>query len=237
MNKKIQIATMALLGSAFHTALHASPVAANYGDLILGFETTAGGTKNLEIDLGSYASLSSFTTLNLYSDLTNVFGNSFSSTVSYGVYGVVAPIHWSQVYLTAPNGQAAFGALPHGNTSANQDYTGLVDTYNLQLTNGVTTADGVSVSSSALGAWSTYLPSTSPFGVSADHNIETTIGSSLNLFDKTYTPNVVDSTPYSIEVNSSGLLTVETVPEPATEALIGMGILIAAVSYRRHTRN
>ena len=240
MKKILLTAALALFSTVFTAAGQSAPITASYGDLILGFETTSGGSTNLEIDIGSYASLASFSSINLSSDLSGVFGTNFANTVSYGVYGVYAvagATHWTDVYLTAPSGQPTFGVLGHGNTSAFDDYTGLVDTYNLQLTNGITTPDGIAVGSAALGAWSTYLPSTSPFGVSADHNIETTIGTALNLFDKSYTPNAVNSTPYTIQVNSSGFLTVQAVPEPSAYALLGLAALLMALRVfgtRRH---
>lgn len=239
MNTKTLAAVLLLFGGAViaSTQAQAAPVSANYGDIILGFETTggnnSGGTQNLLIDLGSYANLGSFTNINIASDLSAVFGSGWSNTVSYGAYGTAYVIHWTQNYLTAPSGQAAFGVLSQGNTTPKSDSVVLVNTYNTQLTNGVTTTYGISESSTATGAWSSFTPDTSPFGVSSDQNIETTLGTSLNLFNRSYSPNTVNATPYSILVDVAGNLSVSAVPEPSTYVLFGLGALVLGLAFRR----
>ena len=240
MNTKTLAAALLLFGSAVAASTQATPVAANYGDIILGFETTggnsSGGTQNLLIDLGNYAGLASFTNINIASDLSAVFGLGWSNTVSYGAYGTAFVVHWTQNYLTAPSGQAAFNPLSTGNTTAKVDSKSLYDLYNLQLTNGVTTADGVTSSSTVAGAWGTFTPSTSPFGVSSDQNIETTLGTGLNLFNRSYLPNTVNATPYSILVDAAGNLSVSAVPEPSTYVLFGLGALVLGIALRRKSQ-
>jgi len=237
MNTKTLAAALLLFGSAVAASTQAAPVAVNYGDIILGFETTggnaSGGTQNLLIDLGSYSGLASFTHINIASDLSAVFGLGWSNSVSYGAYGTAFVVHWTQNYLTAPSGQSVFNPLSTGNTSAKTDSKSLYDLYNLQLTNGVTTADGITSSSTALGAWSTFTPGISPFGVSADQNIETTLGTSLNLFDRSYSPNTVTTAPYTILVDAAGNLSVSAVPEPSTYALFGLAALVFGIALRR----
>lgn len=237
MKKKLLTAALAFLAGAFVATSQAAPVTANYGDILLGFEVTDGsGTQNLLIDLGSYTTIGSFTNINIASDLATVFGSGWSNSVSYGAYGTtIAGGHWGQNYLTTTN--PVVGLLAKGNTSSKIDATALVDYYNLQRVNSSTTTNGVYGSSSATGAWSTFLPSTSPFGVSADPGIETTLGTSLSLWNRTYSPNTVAITPYTLLVDSAGNLSVSAVPEPSTYLLFGLGALALVLRVRRRLTN
>jgi hypothetical protein len=96
------------------------------------------------------------------------------------------------------------------------------------------TGYGVDGSSTAPGAWGTYLPGASAFGVTGN-NLETAIGSNLALYSagRNVNSGAFASTGYTISVNSSGALSVSAVPEPSTYALFGFGSLLLIVAYRR----
>jgi hypothetical protein len=243
MKKKILTTALALFGAAgLISAVHAAPITYQTGDIILGFEATSGVTNpaadDLLIDLGQYSNLSSFSTFNISSDLNAVFGsgNWSAGQISFGAIGVtLSGNHYADIYETGTN-----TLLPVASTSqtTRQDYialaTGSIGYQTLTAYSNSWSGYGVFTAASTTGSWSSYQPQKPAFGVSED--IENTIGSSLNLYDKIYVSNgsgTVASTPYTINVDTLGNITVQSVPEPSTYVMFGLGSLLLVVAYRR----
>lgn len=245
MKKRLVTTAVALLGAVLTTGAHATPISYNVGDIILGFETTggnnSGGTKNLLIDLGQYSNFSNFSTFNVSSDLNAVFGsgNWSSGQISFGAFGVtISGSHYSNIYETALNN--TLKPVASGSQTVKIAYNALTANTGIgyqelsyaQNSNSWT-GYGVEQSSSTSGSWGSYNPSASAFSVTGD-SIETTIGSSLNLYDKVYGgAGTVVSTPYTVSVDALGNINIATVPEPASYALLGLAFLVLAIAYRR----
>ncbi len=248
MNKKILTTALALLGAVLTTGAHATPITYNIGDIILGFETTggnsSGGTKNLLVDIGQYSNLASFSTFNIAGDLNTVFGtgNWSSGQISFGAFGVtLSGTHYSNIYETATSN--TLKPVASSSQTTKQDYGVLTSTtgigyqnLTLSVNSNAWTGYGVEQSSSTTGAWGSYNPSDSAFGVAGD-SIDGTIGSSLNLYDKVYGgAGTVVPTPYTVSVDALGNINVASVPEPASYALLGLASLVLAITYRRFSR-
>jgi hypothetical protein len=248
MKNKLLITALALLSAAIVPGVHASPVTYQLGDIILGFESTGGSTSGsvLEIDLGQYSNLGSFSSINLSSDLNAVFGPTWSNAVSYGAIGFAVNAgngNWQNIYETTASVTPLPSSFGYGTTTSLTAYqtlaqTGTASYASLQTQSGHWSTNGVGVVTgySANGAWSTFGANNSDFGITYAPGIETTIGSTLGLYDLASTSRLastLSSTPYDISVSGGGLLSVSAVPEPSTYVLFGLGALVLIVAYRR----
>ena len=235
----IASASLMMLGA------HAAPVTASPGDVFLAFEDTV-QNKNYLVDLGPGSNLSSFTSLNIGSDLATVFGGSWSTDVNlyYGVYGINSgkTQAWGSV-LTGNNAlpYKASGALG----SALSGYSALANNFNAELpTQGLSQGVYFNVGSGldqGTATWTGNHPTASGTAAFGTYNASLEAAVSLNQTLDVYklAPSPVAAifsalNNNALGINSSGL--VQVVPEPSTYALAGLGALLLVIAYRRNTK-
>jgi PEP-CTERM motif len=236
MKKQLLTAAIALTSLASFSTGHAqsfSQTNAALGDLILGFETTGGGSAtNLLVDLGSTANIAALETLNfnLGSDLTTVFGSNWSNTVSYGFYSVNSS---KQIYAGSANGQGYLQAGSGTQGVQKTAFSNLLQVFNNNGVSGQTTTDGVIETASTTYSWSYFTPGNGAFGNANYTSIESPIGSSQEIFKMlpSNTGGLGADTGLGFTVLSTGQ--VAATPEPATYALFGIGALLLVIAYRR----
>ena len=233
MKKSILTALVALLSIIAITSGRASTFVPNQtnaalGDLMLGFETTGGGgSKNLVIDLGSVTNTAALDSLNvnLYGDLTNTFGTNFASTVSYALYSVSTS---KTIWASASNNVTTGYPLVSSGTAGTQknDFANLLATYNADGFTQ-TTSNGVYEGVSEQYSWGSFSPSSGAFNNANYANIDVAIGSTAKLFEMLTSTTGGNGIYYNVsfDVSSSGELTATAVPEPSTNAFMGIGVL------------
>ena len=208
------------------------------GDTFLGFEDTT-LNKNLVVDLGNGANLNTFTSLNLATDLTSVFGSSWASNVNlrYGVFGIntTKTTVWSSVIAgaAAPVTKSS-GALATTYTH----YLALQGNFNTDAGSGQFLTKGVQMnvgtgSDTGFATWTGNNPSASPTTAFAVYNqtLETGVGGSLDIYAVTSSTQTKLNT---FTLNSTGLISsLSAVPEPSTYALMGLGALLLVGLVRR----
>jgi len=217
------------------------------GDLMLGFETTGGGgSKNLVIDLGSVTNTTALNSLNvnLYSDLTNVFGVNYTNTVSYALYSVSSTkTIWASAVATSNNtsGYPVSSASSQG--SQKIAFGNLLSTYNNDgnpTAPNQTTPNGVYELVSETYSWGSFTPSSQAFG-SADYpNIDVPIGTTAALYEMIPSTGGGNGIYYNVSLNvsSAGALTAAAVPEPRTNAFLVIGMMaLGYMTYKRRLKN
>ena len=242
----------ALLTLVGQSSSHAAPLTATNGDLLLGIED-ASGTENMDlvINLGLYTNgviPSSFTPVNISSDLSQVFGTNWASNASlnlqYGIYGFNRgnnTITMSQA-STTPAGQSA-QQLETSYANQNDTFGNLLVEYNsgvtATLSGGGTTTNGVFMLSADTSYWSSYagINAGSVFDDSNINPIETSLGSSVDMYNNPLGSSSLLGTylNYQMLLSSSGIISeVAAVPEPSTYLLLGVGgVMLLVVSRRR----
>ena len=250
--KKIT-ALLILVGSLSIGCMTAS-AQTNYataGDAFLGFEDT---TQNLNylIDLGSASNLSSFTNLNISSDLTTVFGASWASNANlkFGLFGINSGK--TQVWSSVVNGATApvkrsSGALATTythylamETAFNNDVAASPSQF---LTYGVQMNVG-SGNDVGFGSWSGNTPSANGATAFAVYNqtLETGVGGKLDIYGVTSSTQTLINTwlfgsngvvsVYSAQVNTnvwssnSGNLSAIGITNGSTLVMSGSGGLV-----------
>ena len=214
----------------------------NNGDLLLGFYDTTGTiTNDYIVDLGPISGFNfntNFTlSLGLNTDLTNVFGSSWS-TSSNIVYGLVSgdPLS-SLIYASNPN------TTPWTESANQGDYvTAIANTgaaYGLQTqANGETYAAGLEQSASGSTSWASESSQGfgNYFGGAGDGAISDITSNSI-AFDKVVAgaEGAPSSDLGSFSLSSAGdvSFTTAAVPEPSTFAAIGLGAAVLAFARRR----
>ena len=213
------------------------------GDLILGVRkaTDTGTGTSFMVDLGQFSDLASYlsggNSLNLTTDFATaaVFNSGSTAGLVYGVFGVGAD---NSVYATK-SVNSGYGNLASSSVSS-LSYGALVGNntiFGALQDQSQTTANGVYVSSANAQSW--YALSVAGFGASQFGNgaLEAAAGSVAYLAKGT--PNLAGTGSGSVVgqflLNNSGVLTytAAAVPEPSTYALLGVGLALMLVGYRR----
>ena len=208
------------------------------GDLILGVRkaTDAGLGTSFMVDLGQFSNLNSLGVINLSGDFATaaVFNSSSTAGLVFGVFGVQN----GTIYATSAN-NASYPAL-HSSAVNTLSYGALVggsQIFGALEDASQTTDNGVYVSSANAQSW--YALSVAGFGASQFGNgaLEAAAGSVAYLAKGT--PNLAGTGSGSVVgqflLNNSGVLTytAAAVPEPSTYALLGVGLALMLVGYRR----
>jgi len=242
--KHLIIASAVLLSIA---PLAKSDVTISQGDLLLSFRITdstdilggvaGNGTKNLEIGLGAATNYTSgsYFTFSLGADLSALFGSSWNqaSTLVWSISGDNAS---KALWATSPNSNVwNRAARSYQTTVASEidlEYTGL---------NGQT-ATGTGVNGAVVDATQSY-SYTSNIGTNGDYGYTSFSGgieagvtnSGATSADLYYlAPGSGAGTDRgTFSLDSSGVLTFGTVPEPSTYALAAIGAVGLALIARR----
>ena len=229
------------------TSIHAAPSSASIGDVLLGFQDTV-QNKDYVVDLGPGSSLSSFSSINVGSDLAAVFGVNWNSDTNlfYGIFGVAS--NKSNVWASVLSGNnhlptKAVGALG----GALSGYTAVINNFNNELayqglTNGVYFNVGSGLDQGT-ATWTGNHPTASGATAFGTYNasLEGSVssGDTLDVYQLgntalAVTADFTATNGNAIQVTSNG--TVQVVPEPSSYALIGFGALLLVVLYRRKVR-
>jgi hypothetical protein len=240
--KKSLLVLLAAAGAL--STMKAAPSSASTGDVILAFEDTS-LNKNYVVNLGAGTSLSSFSSINIGTDLASVFGGTWNSDTNlfYGIFGVAADK--SHVWASTLSGN---NALPYKSKGALANaltyYNTLINNYNAELTyQGLTNGVYFNVGSGldqGRATWSGNFPKangTSAFGT-YNQSLEGAVSQNdtLDVYDLGNTAGSVNlifgaANGNQIQVTSAGV--VQAVPEPSTYALLGLGALLLVLAARR----
>jgi hypothetical protein len=244
---------LALAGAALLTSpVRAGLVSAQQGDLILGFRAT-GGTGaglNLEVNLGNvsnfYNGASSTLTLSglVSQDLIDTYGGSWYTRTDlyWGAAGTIgnavpdpngkpASTLWATGTTVPLVGSAGLQSPPA--TKIGGIYSGSIGSLNIATctTNSSTAA---SINNSLAGSWSIQEGTANSFGYFSP-KIDGQVSSvgTLHLYE--LQPSSDFPRPAATEIGSLVLtqdgLTFQAIPEPATWALVGLGL--GMVMFRR----
>ena len=246
MKKTLLTAAIALTGLAAYSSAYAT---ANNNDVILGVEDVTGSiTKNLLVDLGSYSTFPSFSSINLSSDLTAVFGSGFGSNgnLQYALYSFNRANNTLAASATSTGtgvdagGNSWSQSTSYGTQSAQfgqllSEYNGAL---NSTIANSGTTANGVFVASGDSASWTSLAgaQSSGTFGDGSSgiaNNFENTLGTTEDIFSAVQASSSTSSTytGKQVTLGTDGVLS--AVPEPTTYALFGLGALLLVIAVRR----
>jgi len=234
--KKTVLAAVALMG-----VVGINQVSAGNGDLYLGFEATDGIGKsvNLVFNLGSAVNFSSINS-NIGADIAATYGaNWFSRTdLFWGVIGAVKPaLGIDPVNTLYASDATGTGAWNRASTSSQSLVAAKLASLQLQIETdiannqvGVNTAVVFMQNTTETSAWGSFTSiGASSFG-SFNGSIETSVINNLDLYR--LTPGTGSGSNFgSLNLSSTG--TISAVPEPSTYALMGFGVLLLVIAYRR----
>ncbi len=241
--KKTAIALLAAASLA--TGAFAAPdLTYNAGDVLLGFRATDPDvTKAYIVNLGHYTNVANYTPswegINLSSDLTTVFGTNWSSTTTWGMVAIAQDKKsWASSVLA---GEAAtitprttsFLGTPAANLGAiGSQFGSLTFDAGSAATPGLLT-EGVWGESADI-SWVSYVFNNN----FANGSFESESSSNLDFYiayGSTYgsAGNVLRSTTVKANTFTLNNGTIQSVPEPSTYALFGIGALLLIVAYRR----
>jgi PEP-CTERM motif len=246
---KIKLLLSVLLISAFGIAKAGSFTAAD-GDFFLGFQASSGvgSTTNYVVDLGSIGLANTFggtvKTLDLSADLSSIYGSGWASRndLTYGIFGYYANNGVDNKGNSKKANTFFASADSASDPWAKSDYAslgGVVASASSVVAAAAadpsgTVANSAKMASTETYSWGNYSTSSGAFSFFGS-SIETGIANSLNIYQLEPTPDD-GSAPYygSASLSSLGNLTVTTVPEPSSVALVGIaGLGAAFILYRR----
>jgi hypothetical protein len=246
--KKILVAVFVVLSLVSAGQAASTPVVApgNYqaanNEIFLGF-TSQSLNKDYVVDLGDYSSmfLSSFTggkTLNINTDLTTVFGASYSTLVTdlkWSLYGLNYNLGTGAVLSAVGSVVAGAPALSTKSTTALNNADTALSTVISQvatdtsLVNGMQQTVGVNGAAKGVNMWLGVADSSSPFNT-YNQNLAGLISSNLDIYSAT--PSAATKL-MTLNFNTGVVSAVAAVPEPTTYALIGIGAVALLFAYRR----
>ena len=214
-----------------------SPVApgnfqAGNGDILIGF-SSASQNKDYVIDIGT--SFGSFTTLNVGTDLSTVFGGSWSSLsdLKWGVFGINYDVNTGACLSAVASVAAGTSPLAKKNSialnNADTPLSTIISQLNMDtaLIYGSSQLVGSNGDAKGVNMWLGVADSATPFSL-YNQSLTAGTGTVLDIYS-------ADSTTSSkiggLTVDSSG--NISSVPEPSTYALLGFGALLLVIAYRR----
>jgi hypothetical protein len=243
MKKKLLIALVALVGTSAFSQVHATPVAYTNNDIILAFESTF-ENKDLLIDLGqgsafaSALSGGSFSSINIYADLTNAFGSDWASNTTNDVQWGLFSISTSKtiVYASvAVGGNPLPLKSPNALSTTATAYSALISGYTTALGNSDYATNGLGVYQNITGSTgkTTWIGNTTTAPYFGVYNVSLVngVGGNIDIYGTTGSTSIKEGT---LTIGSDG--TISAVPEPSTYALFGFGALLMSIAYRRSTR-
>jgi hypothetical protein len=255
--KKYMLATVLVAAALGEVAIQAQTFTYNSGDLLAAFRKS--GSPDLVVDLGSVsqyqqaaASGSGTYTFNLGTDLTSTFGSLDSiywSVFTFDKTGTYAPVN--TLWMSDPRSDASVQNDPPttGTSSAQNlvigqlgaiadalsaNYGTIIDNQVIQLPSdlGASTGGDPASYTTALGA---SLDFNGTYGQAFENVSSAAAASVSDLFQEHPSPlhNPGTGTELgTVTLDAAGTLTVQSVPEPSTWAMLGSG-LIGLMAFRR----